>query len=352
MTVQKKRNVTIKHVAAEAGVSLQTVSRVINNGPNVTEGVRDRVNAAIARLGYVPNLAARRLGGSRSYLILSLNDRNPTLEGWEARRGNDWVDQMLLGGMTKCAEHGYHLLFELVDAHADDMERQIQSALSSLHPDGVILTPPHSENPAIHDLLARNGVTFACIGWKGECEGFTVYMDDRKAAYAAARHLLELGHRRIAFVKGHPEYSGSEERLGGFCDAMAERGVAIDDTLVQPGDFTYEAGTGAMNALADLRDPPTAVIASSDQMALGVLHVAAKRGFHVPRDLSLVSFDDTPTVNLAVPPLTAIRQPIAAMTATAAELLIESKSGIPRLPARNELPFELIVRESTAPCRA
>ncbi len=107
--------VTIKHVAAEAGVSLQTVSRVINSGPSVSAETRARVLSAIEKLGYVPSIAAQRMGGRRSYLILALNDRERTIAEWRARQGGDWIDQMLLGGVLKCAEHGYRMMLELVD---------------------------------------------------------------------------------------------------------------------------------------------------------------------------------------------------------------------------------------------
>ena len=349
--MHKQRPITIKDVAAEAGVSFQTVSRVINKGPNVTPAMQARVQAAIDKLGYVPSLAARRLGGSRSYLVLAFNDRRPTIEGWQSRRGNDWVDQMLFGGMLKCAEHGYRMLFELVDSHSDELEAQVQAALSALHPDGVILTPPHSENDTITDLLQRNGLIFARLGSRREGAGFAVHMDDEAAARTATEHLLDLGHTRIAYVEGHPEYAMSPDRLRGFTDALAARGLAVDPRYLQPGDFTYEAGAAAMKTLAALDVPPSAVLASSDEMALGVLHAAAPLGLSVPHDLSVVSFDDTPTVRMSIPALTAIRQPIAAMTAKAAELLIEGKAKGVTGSGRHLLPFEFVVRESTAPPR-
>lgn len=349
--MQKKRAITIKDVAAEAGVSLQTVSRVINKGPNVTLGVQERVKAAIDKLGYVPSLAARRLGGSRSYLVLAFNDERPTLEGWQSRRGNDWVDQMLYGGMLKCAEHGYRMLFELVDSHSDQLEAQVQAALSALHPDGVILTPPHSDDTRITDLLHRNGLIFARLGSHREAEGFAVYMDDEAAARRATEHLLDLGHSRIAYVQGHPEYAMSPDRLRGFTSAIEARGLEVEPAYLQPGDFTYEAGVDALNVLARLDVPPTAVLASSDEMALGVLHAAGPLGLSVPGDLSVVSFDDTPTVRMSVPALTAIRQPIAAMTARAAELLIQGKARGEVANDHHLLPFDFVVRESTAPPR-
>ena len=126
---------TIRHVAADAGVSLQTVSRVINKEPNVRPEMTARVQASIDKLGYVPSLAAQRMGGSRSYLILALNDRDRTIADWTNRQGTDWVDQMLLGGMLKCAEHGYRLIFELVDTHSHHIERELSAAIAALHGD-------------------------------------------------------------------------------------------------------------------------------------------------------------------------------------------------------------------------
>lgn len=349
--MQPHRAITIKDVAAEAGVSLQTVSRVINDGPNVTPALRARVTEAVAKLGYVPSLAARRLGGSRSYLILAFNDERPTLEGWQSRRGNDWVDQMLFGGMLKCAEHGYRMLFELVDSHSDQLEVQVQAALSALHPDGVILTPPHSDDARITSLLERGGIPFARLGSRREGEGYAVFMDDEAAARTATDYLLDIGHRRIGYVQGHPGYAISEDRLRGFRNAVEARGLSVAPDYLQPGDFTYEAGIAAMHALARLAVPPTAVLASSDEMALGVLHAAAPLGFDVPRDLSVVSFDDTPTVRMSIPSLTAVRQPIAAMTAKAAELLIQAKAKGPSADMRHLLPFEFVVRDASGPPR-
>ncbi|QSF53868.1 LacI family DNA-binding transcriptional regulator [Brevundimonas fontaquae] len=341
------RKVTIKHVAAEAGVSLQTVSRVINNGPNVRPEVRERVNAAVARLGYVPSLAAQRMGGSRSYLLLALNDRDRTIEGWRSGEGTDWVDQMLLGGMLKCAEAGYRMIFELVDTHSAHVEREVKAAIAALHPDGVILTPPHSDNPLITGLLVDLGLPFARIGSTATGAGFSIAMDDYAAAETATNHLLDLGHRRIGFISGSPEYVLSGARLQGYRAAMAGRGLPDDADLVGHGDFTFASGEAAMETFCRLAHPPTAIVASNDQMALAALRVAGRRGLAVPHDLAIISFDDTPIVRFSNPPLTAVVQPIAAMASAAADLLIRAKSGQDDLPQASTLPFQLAVRGST-----
>ncbi len=342
-----RRAVTIKHVAAEAGVSLQTVSRVINNGPNVRLEVQQRVNEAVARLGYVPSLAAQRMGGSRSWLLLALNDRDRTIEGWKSGEGTDWVDQMLMGGMLKCAEFGYRMNFELVDTHSAHVEREVQAALSALHPDGVILTPPHSDNPLITGLLARQALPFARIGSVSPGDGFAIAMDDGKAAELATDHLLDLGHRRVGFITGSDEYALSGARLEGYRRAIARRGLPADKALIGRGDFTFQSGVAATEAFCELADPPTGLVASNDQMALAALRVADRRGLAVPGRLSIISFDDTPIVRFSNPSLTAIVQPIAAMTAEAAHLLIRSKAGEADLPESRLLPFSLAVRGST-----
>jgi len=340
--------VTIKHVAAEAGVSLQTVSRVINDGPNVRDEIKARVRAAIEKLGYVPSLAARRMGGRKSYLLLALNDRDRTIEGWRSGDGTDWVDQMLLGGMLKCAEHGYRMIFELVDTHDARVERAVSEALGAVHPDGVILTPPHGDNPVIIDFLQKRNMPFARIGSQTG-PGLAVAMDDGLAASAATDHLLALGHTRIGFISGSEDYSLSGARLAGYQSALQRAGVAIDPSLVGPGDFTFASGAAATRTLLALADPPTAIIASSDQMSLAALEVARSLGLDVPGQLSIVSFDDTPLVKFSRPALTAIRQPIAAMAAYAADMLIQASNGETVGTEARLLPFELIERASTAP---
>ncbi len=342
-----RRPLTIKHVAAEAGVSLQTVSRVINNGPNVRPEIRERVNAAVEKLGYVPSLAAQRMGGSRSYLLLALNDRDHTIEGWRLGQGTDWVDQMLMGGMLECAEHGYRMIFELVDTHSSNVEREVKAAISALHPDGVILTPPHSDNPLIINLLTQLGLPFARIGSVAEGPGFAITMDDYAAGAAATNHLLDLGHRRVGFITGSDEWTISGARLRGYQQAIAEHGLDLDEALIGRGDFSFESGTVAMESFYALNVPPTAVVASNDQMGLAALWVATAKGLKVPEELAIVSFDDTPIVKFSNPPLTAIVQPIAAMTAKAVRLLIRAKAGDDELPSAVTIPFSLTVRRST-----
>ncbi len=344
---RRRQAVTIKHVAADAGVSLQTVSRVINNEPNVRPSMKERVQASIDKLGYVPSIAAQRMSGSRSYLILAINDRERTIADWRTRQGTDWVDQMLLGGMLKCAEHGYRMIFELVDTHNDHVERELGATIAALQPDGVILTPPHSDNPLITAFLAKRKIPFARIGSITPGPGISMTMDDEGSARRATEHLIALGHRRIGFIAGSEEYDLSSWRIDGWREAMDTSGLS-QDGLCTRGDFSYESGVVAANNLLDLAEPPTAIIASNDQMTLAALDTANQRGLKVPDDLSLISFDNTPVVRFTDPKLTAIDQPIAATFSKAVELLITNgDTTVPHQPVVTE--GSLVERGSTAP---
>lgn len=345
---RRRQAVTIKHVASDAGVSLQTVSRVINDEPNVRPAMKERVQEAIDRLGYVPSIAAQRMSGSRSYLILALNDRARTVAEWQSREGSEWVNQMLLGGMLTCAVHGYRLIVELVDTHADHVERELAAAFAALQPDGVVLTPPHSENPVITAFLERQGVPFVRIGSRDAGPGIPITMDDEGSARRAARLLIDQGHRAIGIIGGSRKYSLSQRRIAGWRAAMDEAGLTTEG-LLAPGDFTYESGLTGARALLARAERATAIIASNDQMALATLAVAGEMGLAVPADLSIISFDDTPAIRYAQPAITAIEQPIAETMARAVELIIQVQRGGECPTEAIRIGAALIERGSTAP---
>ena len=342
-----RKSVTIREVAEDAGVSLQTVSRVINDGPNVRPQMRDKVQASIDRLGYVPSLAAQRMSGSRSYIILAINDRERTLADWRERQGTDWVDQMLLGGILTCSKHGYRMMVELVDTHSDHVERELGATISALQPDGVILTPPHSENRLITELLARRGIPFARIGSTDDGPGIPLTMGDEGAAHLSTSRLIELGHKKIGIIAGPDEYSLSQWRVDGWANAMTEHGLSTDG-LCERGDFGYESGTQATRALLDRNSDLTAIIGSNDQMTLAALEVARDRGLHVPRDISIISFDNTPIVRFSQPPLSAVDQPIAETVSKAVEQIIKLR-GKPHAGGVIDVPAKLVERASIGP---
>jgi LacI family transcriptional regulator len=222
--------------------------------------------------------------------------------------------------------------------------------IAALQPDGMILTPPHSENPLIVQLLVDRGISFARIGSLTPGPGFALTMDDERAARLATEHLIALGHRRIGFIAGPADYALSGWRVDGWHEAMAAAGLPTDG-LMQRGDFGHASGRAAAGALLDQAAHVTAIIASNDQMALATLETARARGVDVPRDLSLISFDDTPIVRFTHPPLTAVEQPIADVVACAVKLIIAERAGDAAPDAPIVIPARLSLRQSTAPPR-
>ncbi|MEN3972280.1 LacI family DNA-binding transcriptional regulator [Sphingomicrobium sp. XHP0235] len=342
----KKQGITIEDVARAAGVSRQTVSRVINRQSSVSAAAREAVDKAIVDLGYVPNMAARRMGGARSYLIMAINDRARTIENWSAGRGNDWVDQMLYGGMLACEERGFHMMFELVETETEEAVRQLKRIVTSLHPDGVILTQPHSENLSLVRMLEERGRPFVRIGMPHEhIDAPCVHMDEAAAGRAVIDHLVALGHRDIGIVAGDPRYRTSVARNEGYAAAASEAGIA---PRIEEGGFAFDRAEQIARQWFASDDFPTAIIADNDEMAFGVMHAARRHSVEIPAQLSLLCFEDTPGVRFAMPPLTAVRQPTAALIAKASELLMDAAEG-EKIAGVHIEPFTLVERETTGP---
>ncbi len=333
------RQPTIKDVAAKAEVSFKTVSRALNGEPHVRKEVRDRVMAAAAALNYRPNIAARGLSGAPSRLIGFLYD-NPNYS---------YVTEAEIGALLSCRRAGYHLAVEPVDSHGD-VGLQIEQILTSLRLDGVILTPPISDDRAAIAVLDHLGVNHVRIAPHGDHnQGPCVFIDDTQAAFAMTSHLLALGHRSIGFVEGHPDHGAAPLRLAGYRRAMREHGLAPAADQIVRGYFTFESGMEAGHQLLARSEPPTAIFAANDKMALGVMAAARDRGLAIPGDLSVAGFDDTRAARMGRPQLTTVRQPIEDMCAAAARMLIDLAAGERLVRAANQLDFQLVPRASTAP---
>ena len=327
---------TIKDVSREAGVSIKTVSRVLNNERYVGAATREKVEAAVAALDFRPSAAARSLAGGRSYQIALICD-NPS---------PFYVYDMQSGIRDRCAESGVRMIAQPYDREADTLLEDVAGLVDTTHIDGLILTPPVTDYPDILAFLARRGVRFVRVS-PGTDPALTssVQIDNKAAATAMMAHLIGLGHRRIGFVAGHPSYATSAQRLDGYVEGLRVAGIAFDRALVRQGSYDFASGADAGEKLLDLPDPPTAIFASSDDMAAGVLVVAHRRGISVPGALSVAGFDDTALAGYVWPPLTTIRQPTRALGFAAADLLLAP----PDAPIeRREIAFELIVRESSA----
>jgi len=335
--MSSKRAPTIIDVAREAGVSITTVSRVLNQEPGVHAETREQVLKVVTALNYRPKLSARSLAGARSYLIgLLYYDPSAAFVAW--------VQQ---GATLRCREAGYHLVVESLDNDAPDIEAQVERTLAALRPDGMILTPPICDNPKVIRALRAAGTPFVQMspGLPVPDAG-VVCMDEVQAAEEVTNLLISLGHRHIGYIGGPADQAASGLRQQGFERAMAAHGLAIEPDLVQSGDFTFRSGVDAAHRLLSRRQRPSAVFASNDDMALGVLAAAQRLGLAVPGDLSIAGFDDSPAAGLVWPALTTVRQPVAQMARSAVELLIAPAE--PEAPAPRVLPHELLVRDSTS----
>jgi len=333
--------VTIEDVAALARVSIKTVSRVINEEPNVSPLTRDKVEKAIARLKFRPSRAAKSLASRKAFTVGLLYD-NPCA---------DYVANVQAGVLDECEARGYDLIVHPRSSPGYELAREVISLYQQGRFDGVILTPPLCDNQTILAALSDEGMPTTLIAPGTPVAGFpSVITDDDRASFDMTKYLLSLGHRRIAFVSGHPAHIAVQRRTTGFMRALLESGLTASAEMIVPGFNSFACGVNAGNRLLLQENPPTAIFAANDEMAAGVLSVAHHRGLNVPGDLSVVGFDDIPIATQSWPPLTTIVQPIKQMAKRATSLLLDIVSGnTPSLQdVVEEIPSSLVHRKSTA----
>jgi LacI family transcriptional regulator len=337
--------VTIVDIARQAGVSIKTVSRVVNREDGVGPEARARIEELIAQLGYRPNVAARLLSSRRSYLIGVIFLRMGAYH---------YIGEVQAGAMRACRRAGYQLVVEQVGEGVDSVRETLIQTLRAGRFDGLILTPPVCDDPELLNVVESHGLAYVRIAPDGDFgRSPYVFMDDLLAAREITDRLLDLGHRRIAFVDGPQEHTAATRRRHGYLAALGGRGVTPCADLIQSGDFESLSGFEAAERLLDLSDPPTAIFAANDGMAVGVLAAAAKRGLSVPDALSVVGFDDSPVAASAWPRLTTVHQPVAEMAEAAADMLIDG-FGDKRFRGRTlvrQLDFRVVDRASIAPPR-
>jgi len=333
---------TISDVAKRAGVSIKTVSRVMNNEPGVHADTRANVLQAMADLRYRPSQSARSLAGARSFLI-GLLYFDPSAA---------FIASVQQGATQKCRQAGYHLVVESMDDDAHDLREQVHRMVATLRPDGMILTPPLCDNPQVLKALREAGTPTVLVSPARQRKDMpSVRMDDVHAAQEITNLLISLGHRRIAFVRGPDDQAASALRHEGFVEAMEAHGLPVEDELVFAGNFRFDSGVAAAHKLLALSTRPTAVFASNDDMALGVMAAAQRLGLVVPDELNVAGFDDSPAARLIWPELTTVRQPTFEMARAAVEMLIAGDwSGELPLPAsmHRVLPHDVVVRDSTS----
>ena len=339
---------TIYDVAREAGLSIKTVSRVLNHDPAVKAANREKVMRAVEALAYHPNLSARSLAGAKSFVIAAFVDAGLTLDHWRNGRAADYLARLQLGATLECRKAGYHFTLELIDHDRADVMREARDVLSALRPDGVLLTPPSCDDPELLGLLDAAKVRYARLGPDPALPGgLQLGLGDREGAAKMTRHLLDLGHRRIGVIGGEPLWAASRTRMQGVREALAAAGLEIDPALVRSGDFTFQSGLEGAQALLDAALRPTAIFALSDEMALGCLAALDERDLVCPRDVSVAGFDDSAGARFSRPQLTTVRPPLIEMAAQGVRSIIDAKSYAPGVAEQVHGP-ELIVRTSTA----
>ncbi len=328
----------IEDVATAASVSIKTVSRVLNREANVRPETRERVMQAVKALRYTPDASARSLAGNRSFNIALLYN-NPS---------DNYMMGVISGVLEACADEQYHML--LCPAALDDVGllHDVDELVARSRPDGLLLTPPLTDSPALLAHLAELAIPFASISPRRHEGCLGVTMNEPAAAEQMVQHLLSFGHRRIAHIIGHPAHGASSWRLDGYRRGLASGGLTAMPELEVPGEFSFESGVAAASHLLVMTHPPTAVFAANDDMAAGVIHLAHERGMRIPEDISVCGFDDTPISRQLFPSLTTIHQPTDEMGRLATHALLGfirrgENTGIHRVT------HTLKVRSSTGP---
>lgn len=327
---------TINDVARLSGVSKKTVSRVINRSPLLNHTTREKVEAVIADLGYVPNPQARALALRRNFSLGMIYD-NPNAQ---------MVLNFQEGVLDAIQGTEFALIIHPVDRHNAKLFDHVRSFIEQQRLYAVMVLPPLSENDAFFELLDDLGCNYVRMG-SAELDdpAHLVQSNDRQAVREAVEYLISQGHRKIGLVEGPEGFRSALERREGWREAMQAHGLSCEDAWAERGNYTFETGKQAGAALLDRADRPTAIFASNDVMAAGVVHVARERGLDVPGDLSVVGFDDTAIAATIWPPLTTVRWPIRAMAKSAARKLIQPET------AGNEqslFPTEFVPRASVS----
>jgi len=337
---RKTSGVTIDEVAALAGVSPMTVSRAINQG-KVRDDTRERVMRAVQALGYTPNLAASTLAAAQ-HTRIALIYTNPS---------GAYLRELLVGLLRGASNAAIQLVIHYWDNLDPVAERRAARALAG-RVDGVILPPPLCESPVAVTELVQAGIPVVAIASGHLRDDVScVRIDDFHAGKEMAEHLIQHGHTRIGFIRGRNDLSASARRYDGFATALHEAGLEVEPRLVQEGDYTYRSGLDAAEKLLSQPQPPTAIFASNDDMAAAAISVAHRQGLDVPRDLSVVGFDDTSAATTVWPELTTLHQPIAAMADAAIDILlrtIRQRTDDSRVLTDHVLPHRLVMRDSVA----
>jgi LacI family transcriptional regulator len=332
---------TITDVARAAGVAIKTVSRVLNNEPRVRPATRERVMAAVKALNYYPSISARGLAGRRSCLI-GLVYENPS---------PNYIMDVQNGAMARCREEHFQLIMHHCNVRGTELATDIGGLVDQTHVDGLVLTPPLSSSKELIQALDARKLPFVRIAPnRMRHDSPFVDVDDLAAAQEMTEYLIGIGHRRIGFIVGNPDHYASGRRLEGYKAALKRHGIAFRGDYVKQGYFVFDSGLASGAELLSMPEPPTAIFASNDDMAAGVLMAAHQRGVSVPGQLSVAGFDDAPVARLVWPRLTTVFQPAYELAYSATDMLLQLLK-TPKLGGTQQFAHRLVCRASTGPLR-
>ena len=333
----RQMSVTIKDVSNDAGVSIKTVSRVINKEKNVSEKTKEIVIKSIQKLGFKPNKSAQSLRSKRSHMIALLYN-NPN---------KHYLADIQGGILRLCKETGYNLVLQECDYTNVNLGLEITEFIDDFSIDGLIVTPPLSDMNEFLEHLNQTQTEYSIIAPSNTRKVKSyVSSNDYEASYAMTNKIINKGHLNIGFIKGHHKHSASHLRFNGFTEALKDRGMSLNSEWVKEGNFSFDSGFSAGLELLKSHNKPSVIFASNDYMAAGVMKAAQMNGINIPLDLSLVGFDDSPLAAQLWPSLTTIRQPVEEMAYHAARLLLGNIDGLSEEMDSKEFISELILRES------
>jgi len=335
---------TIDDVAALAGVARTTVSRVLNNQPNVRAEVRENVLRAVSMLGYRVNLQARHLAGRKALRIGMIHASD-----FDTEPNSYFSSALELGATRASARSGAQLVTHVVNQRDPGAAAQIIAWIADDQCDGVILTPPFADDADLVRSLEAMNCRTVCVAADPQMAEISavIGIDDRLAGEDVGRHLLGLGHRSFGFIKGLEQHRSAESRYDGFLAALAGAGLNAEAVATERGNFTFRSGHDCAQRLLQGSTPITALVCANDDMAAGALLAAHKLGLQIPGDIAITGFDDTPVSEIVWPPLTTIHQPLRRMGERAANLLCEQAGQAAPDGQREIIPHSLVVREST-----
>jgi LacI family transcriptional regulator len=329
---------TIKDVARVAQVSIKTVSRVINNEPHVTEDMRTRVQDAIDQLGYAPNISARRLVQQRSYMLCILLHTSGFYQ-------SALINKVLEVGY----EYDYDILIQTYFPSQTRSKNKLSGLINERRIDGLITTPPCDTDELVLELVKKSRIPLVQISpYSPSPEVPSIAGDDRQGAFQMTNHLIELGHRAIAFLKGPRNHRTSQERLAGFHDALNLAQMVIDPQLELDSEFNFEGGYTAAKIAMSTQKPPTAIFGGNDEAAFGAIYALQEMGYSVPQQVSVCGFDDVLNSKNVWPGLTTVHHPVDEIADRALSMLVALLKGEAWDHEEKVIPSRLVIRGSTA----